>query len=194
MARRTLKDIEDKILNETVRMGANRGLENISTLELAKLCGISEPTIFVHFKTKRNLIVQAGRRLDGVIKAYIFETEYNFDNKELFNEQIKSTWLKCFHYLLEHPDDAKYYNRYRHSAFFEATLDYSDNGIYRYAVNIILKHNDKLRAYSDIGYPAVLISTIDSTLNYAVTIIEGNLNNDPKTHELIFKLIFDIFL
>lgn len=197
MARRTLQDIEECILRHTVMLGAKKGLENISTLEIAKLCGISEPTIFVHFKTKKNLIIQAGRRLDSAIRNIIAGIHFDiFDIQDTENltNKIKQTWRACFDYLYEHPDDTRYYNRYRHSAYYTETPDYAEGGIYAHAVNFMLLHNCRLKEYSDIGYPAVAICTIDSTLNFVETMIDGKLRYEEKILDLIFKLIFGILI
>ncbi|MDD3946862.1 MAG: TetR/AcrR family transcriptional regulator [Clostridia bacterium] len=194
MARRTLNGIEDKILMQTVKMGAQNGIESISTKKIAKCCDISEPTIYVHFKTKRNLIVQAGRRFDNTIRQMMSDTYYDFQDKFLLDQKVKSTWLKIFDFLLAHPNDTKYYNRYRHSAFYEPTLDYAEDGIYTLAVNYMLTQNMKLSDYKDIGYPAVMICAIDSTLNFAETIIDGKLKKSEKIIDLIFKLIFGMLL
>lgn len=194
MARRTLHDIENKILDCAIRLGATKGIENISTQEIAKCLGISEPTIFVHFKTKKNLIVQAARKLDTLVKKMITETYFDFLDKGLLYEEIKSTWLRIFEFLVNSPNNTKYYNKYRHSAFYEPTEDYAEDGIYTLAVNIVLQHNAKFAEYADMGSEVVMICAIDSTLNFAEAVIDGKLKKDDITLDLMYKLIFGMLI
>ncbi len=59
MARRTLRALDARIIKKTVAMGAKEGIAGVSTKEIAATLGITEPTIYVHFKTKGNLLESA---------------------------------------------------------------------------------------------------------------------------------------
>jgi AcrR family transcriptional regulator len=56
MGRRVIVNLEEKILSAVLRMNANEGIAKISTKDLAKKQGISEPVIFAHFETKQGLL------------------------------------------------------------------------------------------------------------------------------------------
>lgn len=56
MARRTLRALDNRIIKRTLIAGAKKGINNISTKEIASLLDITEPTIYVHYKTKENLL------------------------------------------------------------------------------------------------------------------------------------------
>ena len=51
--------IDERIIEMTISSGAEDGLDRISTKEMAAELGISEPTIYVHFSTKANLLRSA---------------------------------------------------------------------------------------------------------------------------------------
>lgn len=59
MARRTLRALDARIIKKTIAMGAKEGIAGVSTKEMAIALGITEPTIYVHFKTKDNLLESA---------------------------------------------------------------------------------------------------------------------------------------
>lgn len=59
MARRTLRALDSRIIKRTIQAGAKRGVSNISTKDMSLILGITEPTIYVHFGTKDNLLYQA---------------------------------------------------------------------------------------------------------------------------------------
>jgi AcrR family transcriptional regulator len=59
MARRTLIHLDERILAWAVQEGSRKGIEGISTARIASQLRISEPTIFIHFKNKGNLLREA---------------------------------------------------------------------------------------------------------------------------------------
>ena len=60
MSRRVLeKNIGRKILREVIKEAYKDGLSGVSTAKVAHSLGISEPVIFTHFGSKKNLIKQA---------------------------------------------------------------------------------------------------------------------------------------
>jgi AcrR family transcriptional regulator len=72
MARRKLvANINDKILDECMRLAMHDGLAVVSTRDIARYLSISEPVIFTHFKTKMGLInatyARAFSAFDGTI-------------------------------------------------------------------------------------------------------------------------------
>jgi AcrR family transcriptional regulator len=56
MGRRTIVDLEKRIYRSLFRMSARDGFGNISTRDLSKRIGISEPVIFSHFLSKQGLL------------------------------------------------------------------------------------------------------------------------------------------
>jgi AcrR family transcriptional regulator len=61
MARRTLLKLDERLLSWVISEGAAKGIEGISTSRIASQLRISEPTIFVHFGSKANLLFEADR-------------------------------------------------------------------------------------------------------------------------------------
>jgi AcrR family transcriptional regulator len=54
--RKLVANIDEKIMNEVMKMTMKVGTGLVSTKEIAKKLQISEPVIFTHFKTKANLM------------------------------------------------------------------------------------------------------------------------------------------
>lgn len=53
-----IKNTEKKTLTQAMKRTRKNGIAAISTKEAAHRVGISEPAIFVHFKTKQNLMIR----------------------------------------------------------------------------------------------------------------------------------------
>jgi AcrR family transcriptional regulator len=56
MGRKGIPNIENKILNAVLKADAKGGLSSISTRDIAKKLGISEPVIFARFGSKQGLL------------------------------------------------------------------------------------------------------------------------------------------
>ncbi len=104
MGRRNLDNIERKIIKQTIRLGALNGVDHISTIELSKKLGISEGTIFVHFKTKENLIFEA-YNFAGI---YLKDVIYNELIKAETFDDLYVCWKKVVDILFDKPNLARF--------------------------------------------------------------------------------------
>lgn len=190
MARRTLENLDKKILGCTANLGAKKGIENISTAEIAKICEISEPTIYVHFKKKTNLICQVGRHLDDGIKALVLEARFDPHDKDMIAAEIHRIWMKCFDFLVAHPDQTRYYIRYKNSAYYDPKYYAGKDSALYLVKNMILMYNENLTKFKEVWHEAISISIVDATLYYAKSVIEGRLKNNTAIKEMIFRIVF----
>ena len=108
MGRRTLDNIDQKIIRTTIKIGAEKGAEHVSTLDLAKKLGISEGTIFVHFKTKSNLLAAARDYVFAKIQPAYDE----FMEKEVNYNGFYEFWLKIMSLMYDNPDYTKFFYSY----------------------------------------------------------------------------------
>lgn len=104
MGRRNLDNIEKKIIKQTIRLGALNGVDHISTIELAEKLGISEGTIFVHFKTKENLIYEAYKSAGLFLKDSVYS---DLVKVETFDD-LYLCWKKIVDLLFEKPNLTKF--------------------------------------------------------------------------------------
>lgn len=182
MARRTLVNIEGKILDAVVNKGAKYGVDNVSTIQIAKKCGITEPTIFVHFKTKTNLLYQ----------AYLY-VEKKLDDEFFFNQEIQTeepdvykVWMQMFDFFQKNQTVTKYFDSYRHYSFYnpDDDSDYDEKHM-----EVFYKLIDRKKSFSKAEMLILMIHIIDSTVNYAVKMAEGKIPSDDATKKFIFDLI-----
>lgn len=60
-----MKNTEDLILESSLTIFSNKGYNQTTTLEISKNAGVSEMTLFRHFKTKNNLFYASVKRAIG---------------------------------------------------------------------------------------------------------------------------------
>lgn len=62
MARRNLRNVDERILSRVIHEGSVNGVSNVSTKKIASALRITEPTIYVHFQNKDNLTFAAYKK------------------------------------------------------------------------------------------------------------------------------------
>jgi AcrR family transcriptional regulator len=116
MARRTLRNLDERILNQVIRYGAEEPIGDISTKKIASELRISEPTIYVHYKTKDNLLLQAYKK----VAADLYDPKYD---KAYEGKDDADTFQTNFECLLlrsgEKGEEVLFAFNYRHSKFWK---------------------------------------------------------------------------
>jgi AcrR family transcriptional regulator len=113
MARRNLRNIDQRILKRTIEEGAEKGIDGISTKKIASLLRITEPTIYVHFGTKENLLKAAYENaVDTLYNIVGLSADDNLDEVAPHNFTIIGKQAQ------EHPSEVIYVFNYRHMPNF----------------------------------------------------------------------------
>jgi AcrR family transcriptional regulator len=115
MARRNLRNLDERILKRTVHYGTVDGAGNISTKRIAKDLRVTEPTIYVHFKTKENLLLSA---FTYCIQD-IYDIEYIKKVSNLENtDHLDSELLRLLQKGKDNSEEIVYAFNYRHSVYY----------------------------------------------------------------------------
>lgn len=186
MARRNLVNIDEKILRETIRIGADAGINNIPARKIAKNCDITDATVFEHFQTKENLILQAKLFIDKNIER--MQSSIKMNESE-YVSSVKGAWQTIFKYLIENPIETKFYDRYRHSEYYKPTISAAKDGylskVYKYLKSI----NPEINEY-EFSFQVIWAHIVETTINVAMQISENKMKYNDETTEFVYKLIF----
>jgi AcrR family transcriptional regulator len=118
MARRNLRNLDERILKRTIHYGAVDGAGNISTKRIAKDLRVTEPTIYVHFKTKENLLLSA---FNYCIQD-LYDLDYIKKAGEVQNpDHLDEELLRLLQKGKENDEEIVYAFNYRHSTFYAPT-------------------------------------------------------------------------
>jgi len=109
MARRNLRNIDQRILHRIIAEGAAKGIEGISTKKIASLLRISEPTIYIHFQTKENLLKEA---YQSALETLFLSAD--FSSSEDLDVLIPRVFVSLGQQAQVHPDEARYVFAYSH--------------------------------------------------------------------------------
>lgn len=187
MARRKLVNIDEKILRETIKLGAQNGINNIPARKVAKNCGITDATVFEHFRNKRNLILQAKNFIEKEILSIQPSIKMTMEEYE---PTVREAWESCFEYFVSHPDETKFYDNYRHSEHYTPSISGEKDGLVRKLYEFMRSLNPQLRHQGDFAYKIIWAHTVETTINVALQIINGKLEKTPAATDFVYDLIF----
>lgn len=182
MARPPLEGIDEKIIETTIAYAATRSQGSVSTKEIADLCGISEFTIFQHFKTKKNLIRSACSHLE---KAFLEEDEKAFrahphDYQAFFDEILD--------FLLAHPDGVKFAANY--SLVFPREGMSEDYGDFMRRLNKGFSTMEPALGaeVNPQEYLTLVCFSIRETIQDALYLLSGALKDTPENRRIMARL------
>lgn len=95
-----------KILDATLQLAVDAGIDTISTLTIAKNAGVAKATLFHHFKTKTDLI-------DMVYKSIKSDFEFFSAPEHLnFSQQFSCMWRNNLYWAIKNPHKIIFLNAY----------------------------------------------------------------------------------
>jgi AcrR family transcriptional regulator len=180
-----IKDCEGKIIRQMIKICAEKGLDNLSTLQLAKRCNLSEATIFKHFGTKDNLYLQAFLSIDKEISKTISECAVTETD---LRGSVYNMWRTYFGFLLANRDKTRYYREFRGSHRYRGNTHFEQDKYYVSFLQTIAPIAGQALAAFDYGTLWTFI--IENSLMFAENIANGKIKGDEDNIKIIFSLVF----
>lgn len=187
-----------KIINAAKELFSEKGYENSSTSEIAKLAGVAEITIFRNFKSKKNLLHQLLAPLiikissPSILKEII--TQFNTTNHE--TEDILETLMKDRLQLLE-KNDGVLKVLIRECLNNKEVLESVINHITMPAQNEALKfvnHRINNEEFRDVDSQAIVDLLFYIMFGYIISHHVLKLEGFTNDKDLMIKTIIDLFL
>lgn len=117
MGRRTIKNVNEKIIDGVLKETFKNGISNLSTKKLTAKLGISEPVLFSHFKTKQGLF-------DAVYSKCAENVHFckGLPAEKVEFEKIWNVMENSINEMMSHPKEVVFMNEYRHSCYYNPAL------------------------------------------------------------------------
>lgn len=191
MPRRNIPNLQEKIIEQTIKMGAKVGANKISTIKLAKKCDITEPAIYGRFKTKFDLLFSAYIFINQQIEQLL--SAMDWDNMKTLDD-VKKMWRVLFYFAIKNPDYISYFDSFRRTTKHNPAIptEYRNRYI-NYAKTVLLINNTK-KVRTDQEYLSMWVYWVNLSLKLAMMVIEDVLILNETTEDLVFKLIFGEYL
>lgn len=179
MARRTLIDIDNKILDATIAIGAEIGADNVTAQKVAARCDISHFTCFEHFDTKANMVDKAFEKATSALYAAVHEARgeetsvrviWNIVLDVLISEREKTLFVFDYGCTYREKVQAWILSKCEDPSFFAACTEWQN---------------------LDKGYKAIRLHTVlILAFQYSRLVIDGSIPNTPENRVFLEKTAF----
>jgi AcrR family transcriptional regulator len=109
-------DSTTKILNAALQLFITQGFDGTSTAKIVKEAGVSNGTLFYHFKTKEALISKLYVTLKDDYKKYLLE---HMGQCQTIKGKIKQLWYSCVDWYMENRDGVTFFNMFSDSPYID---------------------------------------------------------------------------
>lgn len=176
-------DSKEKILKAALTLFIREGFHGTSTAKIAKEAGISNGTLFHHFKTKEDLINRLYISIKEDYKKYLLGY---MEPQETIKGKIKQLWHTCVNWNLENKDGATFFAMFANSPYIdklskeEASRNFSFiSELFNEAVNaeVLIDAN-----------PNLMISSFHGSVKAFASFISNNPENLEDHLDVAFKM------
>jgi len=109
-------DSKEKILNASLKLFIKEGFHGTSTAKIAKEAGVSNGTLFHHFKTKESLISSLYLKTKENYRAYLLE---HIKPCKASKIKIRQFWFSCAEWTLENRDSMIFFTMFSNSPYID---------------------------------------------------------------------------
>ena len=180
MGYRDLGDIDSKIIDVIIRMGAAEGIENVSSKKIAAELDISSGTVFNHFGSMDEAIKSAAKSFDRPHIAAVIE----WGRQGLSLYQIWDRTLEAF---MDDPDGTRFYISYLSKFRYDPTGNDARNPEFLAAVSEFMSDQYHL---ADAQALILWEYVTNMMFYYAEKFISGYLSDTQRTRAFIKRIVF----
>lgn len=180
MSYRLLENIDQKLIDAIIEVGARDGVTKATIKRVSALCGVTHTVLLKRFGSTRGSWDAAAEYVD----TRGMETMKTFFERSSDKREI---WDLMLDYFLEKRNEALYYTSYINTVGFDPTENNARNVEYLHYAKIFLGENC---AFSDRKYLMLWDYITTMQFYYAEKIIHGYLTDDEATRAMIRDIVF----
>lgn len=184
------QDSRRLMMNAAIKIVAGGGFEGFTTKKWASIAGVAEGSLYLHFKSKDDLLEQTFFYIDHQIAAVFdrFVKKTDFSNLELLVSQL---WDEYFGFLIDNPEATLYYYRFRTTPRYNVEVQREQFTYFGSFIGIMNKLNDIMELYKKISWNVLWTYVIDTTTAFAFRVITGGIPNNDSTEKMMLGLFED---
>jgi AcrR family transcriptional regulator len=172
-----IKNKQEAILQATLELIAERGLNDTPMALVAKHSGVSAGIIYHYFENKDDLI----KALYYRIKSDFSEALLDGDLKNLpWPAQFKQLWLNAYQFYASHPHETIFLEQCENSPYynFDESIEFNEN---TRALGEMIIENFKLGHLRPMSFEILYDLTLGVALSLAKRHIKGSITLENQT-------------
>lgn len=179
---------KEKLIEATVQIIAEHGLENLRTAEICKIAGVNVAYLYDLFENKDDLIAQAFAASD---ERFLKTIRDNFPvlhyQSIAYEMRCRVLFMRCWEHIINRLRYTVFYVRYYYSSSFQK-YSYAEH-MQRYA-GLIEKMKPAFPETANVK--AILHHILDTLLGMAMKQINDPQESDEAAAETNFGIIFSV--
>ena len=183
---RNLNEVREALLNSTVRIVAQYGLERTTTKLIAADAQINEAYIYRCYDSKDSLLQATFHMEDVCLAEHVRKSLPVMRIRGLnWKERCFLLWKSCWEFILHKPDDCRFYLQYYYSVSCR-----------RHAYDEHLKYFhslfDEIRPVfrPDTNVDMLLHQIFDTMLSFAARVLSGEIKDSEDTTKWTFEQVY----
>lgn len=179
-------DVEERLIDRTIQVIAEEGLEKTTTKAIVKGTNINEAYIYRFFEDKDDLLRKTFDSLDNeLVKVSIESASLMTETTGSSKEKARSMFVTVWRFLLGNSAKCLSYIRYFYSPYFKKYSVESHTDRYRPLVDIF---SVEFKAEANVWM--LLNHIFNVMLDFAVKVFNGQVPDNDDTEEHVFRLVF----
>lgn len=179
---------KEKLIEATVQIIAEHGLENLRTAEICKIAGVNVAYLYDLFENKDDLIAQAFAASDERFLKTILDNFPVLHYQSIdYEMRCRVLFMRCWEHIINRRRYTVFYVRYYYSSSFQK-YSYAEH-MQRYA-GLIEKMKPAFPETANVK--AILHHILDTLLGMAMKQINDPQESDEAAAETNFGIIFSV--
>ena len=182
----TQEEMRLALVNSTVKVVANDGLDKTTTKAISTAADLNEVYIYRLFEGKEDLLRKSFEILDTELTDAVYSAlPVMYNNEQDFVSNCRILFCTVWRFLLGNRDKCVCYMRYFYSPYFQK---HSAESHTERVAKVIEGMTPAFADGSDVYF--FLNHILNVMLGFAIKVFDGDLTNDNKTAEMIFTIVF----
>lgn len=178
--------IYNSIIQSAITLGAQKGLNAITSRNLSAHAKINQYYIYHVFDSVNDVMFKANQEVDILFTNCVLDTLDKYDLNDARYETRRAISAELWDKLIKDADKYLYYLRYYHAYIFPNEYDSPD------CEERFSKISQRLQPYLAEGADVcmILLMLLQVAVKFAVKIQNGAIDISKETHDSIFNFLF----
>jgi len=180
-------NVRDRLIDGTIKVIARDGLDKATTKAITKETALYETYIYQYFSGKDGLFAEAFEKLDEELLYVSLKNLQLFSDMQVsFRQRAKTYFDEIWKFMLGNKEKCIAFIRYYYSPYFNKFSAQKHTQRYEPLVEkISIIFKNEANVWMLLSY---MLST---ALMFAITVIDGALEDNEDTREHVFRVIYN---
>ncbi len=181
-----LEETRITLINATIQVIARDGLDKATTKNLAAEAGLNEAYIYRTFEDKDDLYVKTFEKIDEELVSKILEHFPVMNMQGVpFDDRCWILFSFIWRFLLVNRKKAVTFIRYYYSSYYRR---YSSDAHHKCYIPVLEQFSVVFKEDANTWF--ILTHILNTMLDFAIKVIDGEAPNNDDTAEHVFRLVY----